>query len=51
MLSKRQIIYQKEFMGKMDFNLYKKIIDEAVQNGTKLLHSAQEENRRYILKF
>ena len=24
-------------MGKMDFNLYKKIIDEAVQNGTKAL--------------
>ena len=28
---------KKEYMGKMDFDLYKKIIDEAVKNGTKAL--------------
>lgn len=28
---------KKEFMGKMDFDLYKKIIDEALENGTKAI--------------
>ena len=28
---------KKEFMGKMDFQLYKKVIDEAVENGTKAI--------------
>ena len=28
---------KKEFMGKMDINLYKKIIDESQSNGTKAI--------------
>ncbi len=28
---------KKEFMGKMDFQLYKKVVDEAVKNGTKAI--------------
>ena len=28
---------KREFMGKMDFDLYKKVVDEAVENGTKAI--------------
>ena len=37
-------------MGKMDFDLYKKVIDEAAANGTKAITLDQEANQQYTPK-